>query len=118
MRKILSILVRLCMSVAVLLPTQLEVREAKADEPAMQIDMYLLAGGSNALGEALHNGELTDTHENVGYASKEIMFRFSVQAGYGATDTQVGPEYGMAQALNENGKQSFIFKSAAATSQR
>lgn len=119
MRKLISILVGFCMSFAVLLPMQLGVKEAKAEETATPIDMYLLAGGSNALGESVHNDELTETYENVGYATGATAFadfKWSVQAGYGATDTQVGPEYGMAQALNENGKQSFLFKSAASGS--
>ena len=118
MKKLLSVFVGACMAVAILLPTQLGVKTAKADEPAKKIDMYLLAGGSTALGEALHNGELTDTYENVVYAAGETSyadFKWSVQAGYGATDAQVGPEYGMAQVLNE-GAQAFIFKSAASGS--
>lgn len=118
MRKILSFLVGSCMALAILLPTQLGVKEVKAYDVGQSIDMYLLAGGSNALGQSLHNGELTDTYENVGYASGETAFadfKWSVQAGYGASDTQVGPEYGMAQVLNEGGK-AFIFKSAASDS--
>ena len=121
MRKILSFLVGSCMALAILLPTQLGVKEVKAYDAMPILDMYLIAGGSNALGCSLHNGELTDAYANVGYASGTSSFadfKWSVEAGYGATEAHVGPEYGMAEVLdsvyasNGGDKQAFIFKSA------
>ncbi len=121
MKKIISFVVGLCMAFAFLLPIHAGVKEVKADGSTTPIDMYLIAGESNALGGSLHNGELTDEYTNVGYADTASVssfedFKWSVKAGYGSDDTKVGLEYGMAQALNDsyNGdKKAFIFKSAA-----
>ncbi len=121
MKKIISFVVGLCMAFAVLLPIHAEVKDVKADGATTPIDMYLIAGESNALGSSLHNGKLTDEYTNVGYAdttsaSSFENFKWSVKAGYGSDDTKIGLEYGMAQALNDSysgDKKAFIFKSAA-----
>jgi len=101
------------------------------DEPKGKlIELYLIGGQSNAVGSTEHKGQLTGLYTNVGYAGCcEMMrtgipsgqynlnhFYWEVKAGYGGTTTRVGPEYGMAQVLNEyytGETKAFIFKSAA-----
>lgn len=110
---------------------------AFAEETATlkEIDMYLIAGQSNAAGYS-SAGDLSGKFDNVGYAgqtekklrgtntvstesdflSDSSKYRWSVQAGLGASGSKIGPEYGMAKVLNERytgEKKAFIFKTAA-----
>ena len=97
------------------------------------IDMYLIAGQSNAAGYSYHNGTLTETFSNVGYAGETDLSRhtnvasssnvdsfadyyWEVKAGYGRSSDRIGPEYGIAKELNSSytkDNPAFIFKSAA-----
>lgn len=104
---------------------------------ATPIDMYLIAGQSNAAGYSTKGIDLLDeTFENVGYggevqrnfrtglpsSSKYLTFDkfvWGVRSGLGASSGYVGPEYGIAKAINEqyenqpDGRKAFIFKTAA-----
>lgn len=116
----------------------LPVKSAAAEtSQPIPIDMYLIAGQSNAAGYSTKGfKDLTETFENVGYggevqrnfrtdgnsASSYLefeKFRWEVKAGLGSSGGYVGPEYGMAKAMNEqyanreDGRKAFIFKTAA-----
>ena len=113
---------------------------------ATPIDMYLIAGQSNAAGYSLLSrgySSLTNTtgntvsgtyrnvwyggevnrllsgvaEENNGYSwLRTSTFKKSVTTGYGKTGSHIGPEFGMAEALNSHyagDTKAFIFKSAA-----
>ncbi len=102
-------------------------------EVSKTIDMYLIAGQSNAAGYSYHNNTLDETFENVGYAGETDKkreddtasssnvtwfkdFYWGVKAGYGRSSDRIGPEYGMAKVLNpkySTSNPAFIFKSAA-----
>ena len=107
---------------------------ATAEETSTQvIDMYLIAGQSNAVGYSYHDNMLSQSFSNIGYAGETDKsrhtgtassgnvsafkdFYWEVKAGYGRTNENVGPEYGMAQVLNQYysaDNSAFIFKSAA-----
>lgn len=114
---------------------------ASADTAQAQtkiMDMYLIAGQSNAAGYSPVSGNQTETFENVWYAGQTEKtltganhsdgvnsdftqefgaFRQSVKAGYGATSGKIGPEYGIAQVINDRyageEKSAMIFKTAA-----
>ena len=111
--------------------------QAQESQPT-PIDMYLIAGQSNAAGYSKKGiSELNETFENVGYGGEvQRYFRspgtpssscyldyedfiWGVKAGLGASAGYVGPEYGIAKAINaqyENradGRKAFIFKTAA-----
>lgn len=105
-------------------PTNEEVPKGKL------IELYLIGGQSNAVGSTEHKGQLTGVYKNVGYAGCCEMkrngvpsgqynlqnFYWEVKAGYGGTTAKVGPEYGMAQVLDNyytGETKAFIFKSAA-----
>ncbi|MDE6274796.1 MAG: sialate O-acetylesterase [Clostridiales bacterium] len=103
---------------------------AKAAEKS--IDVYLIAGQSNAAGYSA-KGRLNETFQNVYYAGEVDLWRQgarkgtatqkwltnykkSVTAGYGRTSDYIGPEYGIAKVLNESysaQSPALIFKSAA-----
>lgn len=100
-----------------------------------RIDMYLLAGQSNACGYTPHKNKATKTYENVWYAgmtNKQFIsntaqsgysnieaFDFyyrAVQAGCGMSASHIGPEYGMAKVFNDaynDTTKAFIFKTGA-----
>lgn len=106
---------------------------AKA-ETAKPIDIYLIAGGSNAAGYSVYDNTLGgETFTNVGYggetdklvggnASSSYLsyneFAWDLSKGYGYTNACIGPEYGMgkqlsAEAVYTESAPAFIFKSAA-----
>ncbi len=93
------------------------------------IDMYLIAGQSNAVGYS-NKGSLSGEFTNVWFAGENEKNRRtgattlsiidnyvkSVKAGYGWNSNCIGPEYGMAEILNDyydSENPAFIFKSAA-----
>lgn len=97
------------------------------------IDVYLIAGQSNAAGYSFHNGELNEVFENVWYAAETDRFRngkylgssfiqsfmdfsFDIRSGLGTLPDRIGPEYGMAKVLSPlytEDRPALIFKSAA-----
>ncbi len=97
------------------------------------IDMYLIGGQSNAAGYSSYTDiDVADrqTFENVMYAGETdrrigtnsassnfiTSFATSVRVGLGASNSYIGPEYGMAEVLNEvhdADNKAIIFKSAA-----
>ena len=106
------------------------------DNVAIPVDMYLIAGQSNAAGYSPVYDNETETFENVWYAgmtektlrsdresySSNSMasfasFKRSVKAGLGNNGSRIGPEYGMASVLNEmyadENRKAMIFKTAA-----
>ena len=103
-----------------------------AESTPIPIDMYLIAGQSNAAGYS-SKGSLNETFLNVGYAgavdyymtsnsyaasnlSSFSAYKWSVTAGYGRTSSNIGPEYGIAKTINEHysgTRKAFIFKTAA-----
>lgn len=98
-----------------------------------EIDVYLIAGQSNAAGYSFHDGKFTETFQNIWYAAETDRYRdgsylgsshiesfsefcFEMKAGLGTIPDRIGPEYGMAKVLapyysKEN--PALIFKSAA-----
>ncbi|MDD6994966.1 MAG: sialate O-acetylesterase [Candidatus Borkfalkiaceae bacterium] len=110
---------------------------AKADSSSV-IDMYLIAGQSNAAGYSPILDNSAETFENVWYAGmteKALTgknhsdyvnsdttesfdsYKKSVTAGLGNLTNRIGPEYGIAKTINgmyANGdKKAMIFKTAA-----
>ncbi len=92
------------------------------------IDMYLIGGQSNAAGCSA-KGTLSGVFRNVWFAGETEKnrktgvgtltlikkYRKFVKAGLGITDSFIGPEYGMAEVLNDyydSENPAFIFKSA------
>ena len=116
---------------------------AHASESARTpIDMYLIAGQSNAAGYSTKGfSSLNETFENVGYGGEvQRYFRdttkpsssaylefedfvWGVRSGLGSSAGYVGPEYGIAKAINEqyasmpDGRKAFIFKTVQFTSE-
>ncbi len=83
-----------------------------------EIDVYLIAGQSNAAGYSFHDGKFPEIFPNIWYAAETDKyrngrylgsrclsslsdFRFGVRAGYGTIPNRIGPEYGMAKVLND-----------------
>lgn len=114
----------------VALPTAtLPVQAVTSEEKT--IDMYLIAGQSNAAGYSSKGKKLEGVFENVSYAGEVDRYRANgnaahsyltypfepaVKQGYGRTSAHVGPEYGIAEKLNEKykgGHKALVFKSAA-----
>ncbi|MGN1052245.1 MAG: sialate O-acetylesterase [Candidatus Scatosoma sp.] len=110
--------------------------DVAAEETATPIDMYLIAGQSNAAGYSSKGWtDLKQTFDNVWYGGEtDKAFRTGsygasyltfnsfvrgVRTGLGAKPGFVGPEYGIAEAINSyyenrsDGRKAFIFKSAA-----
>lgn len=114
-----------------------EMTEDKENEKEINsgipIDLYLIGGQSNAGGATNHQNMLKGVFRNVGYAgqvnnqyrtgvssadniSSFDKYYWEVKAGYGELTSRVGPEYGMAKALNDlysKSHRAFIMKSAA-----
>ena len=135
MKKIFASIAAGLLALASFLPV---IGVVRADESSskQKLDMYLIAGQSNAAGYS-HVPSNTETFENVAYAgetdktlcgsnttsaksdflSSFDKYRWSVTAGLGATGAHIGPEYGMAKVLNERyatgDTKAFIFKTAA-----
>ena len=99
------------------------------DKDKNVIDVYLIGGQSNAAGSSrvknlrgnftniMFTGEV-DKNRRTGAASLALIGRYrkSVRTGYGVSTNHIGPEYGMAETLNDyygNGRPALIFKSAA-----
>ena len=99
------------------------------DKDKNVIDVYLIGGQSNAAGSSrvknlrgnftniMFTGEV-DKNRRTGAASLALIGRYrkSVRTGYGVSTNHIGPEYGMAETLNDyygNGRPAIIFKSAA-----
>lgn len=95
------------------------------------IDLYLIAGQSNAAGSSL-KGDLKDSYRNVWFAgevdenrrtgsaslsyfNKSVRYLKMVKPGLGVSVNHIGPEYGMAQIFNDyySDNPVLIFKSAA-----
>ncbi len=102
---------------------------ASAAEP-VPIDMYLIAGQSNAAGystatgisgefsNVMYGGEVNRTLAgDAAYSWLELNdFKDSVTVGYGRQSGYIGPEFGIAETINGNYSEdhkAFIFKSAA-----
>ncbi len=97
------------------------------------IDVYLIAGQSNAAGYSFHDGVLTEVFPNIWYAAETDRYRdgtylgssfiesfedfsFEIKAGLGTLPERIGPEYGMAKVLSplySENNPALIFKSAA-----
>ncbi len=110
---------------------------AEENNASKKLDMYLIAGQSNAAGYSYSNGVSNpETFENVWYAgeadktlcgsntmsaksdylSSFDRYKRQVTVGLGATANHIGPEYGMAKVLNSRyagETKAFIFKTAA-----
>ena len=100
-----------------------------------QLDMYLIAGQSNACGYTPYLNKQTEKFDNVWYAGMtdkqfvsdkqntgfDNLFAFDayfpfVQAGCGTNANFIGPEYGMAKVFNDKYQdqtKAFIFKTGA-----
>lgn len=104
------------------------LNENKADKV---IDLYLIAGQSNAAGSS-NKGNLKETYKNVWFAgevdenrrtgsaslsyfNKKVRYLKAVKPGLGVSASHIGPEYGMAQIFNDyySDNPVLIFKSAA-----
>jgi len=136
-KKAISIVCAAFLSVCTVAIATPKTASANTSEPT-PIDMYLIAGQSNAAGYSSKGFKnLTETFENVGYGGEvQRYFRstttpssscyleyedfiWGVRSGLGASGGYVGPEYGIAKVINgqyENradGRKAFIFKTAA-----
>ena len=107
----------------------LNVRKASAAEPT-PIDMFLIAGQSNAagysaysssdsFGNVMYGGEVDANYVN-GTAAQSLLtfdkFKTKITTGLGRAGGFIGPEFGMAEVLSEYytaDSPAFIFKSAA-----
>ena len=94
-------------------------------------DIYIIAGQSNAAGYSSKGGSLGGVFENISYAGEinvprnggtpaqsclEYPFVEEVTEGLGRTSGYIGPEYGMAEVLNEHysaSRRAMIVKTAA-----
>ena len=115
---------------AVALPAKNVSAQAVTSEEKT-IDMYLIAGQSNAAGYSSKGRKLDGVFENVSYAGEVDRYRTSgaasqsyltypfqpaVKEGFGRATGFVGPEYGIAEKLNDKykgGHKALVFKSAA-----
>lgn len=108
------------------------IKDVSAETQASPLDMYLIAGQSNAVGYST-KGDYSETFENIGYAGAVnhsmssgkyaaenvdsfSEYKWSITAGLGRSSSHIGPEYGMAKILNaqyNQTKKAFIFKSGA-----
>ena len=133
--KIFSFVCALLISISFLLP--ITYANAQTTSELTPIDMYLIAGQSNAVGYSTKGySNLTETFDNVGYggevqryfrtgqasSSKYLefeTFKWQIKAGLGSSAGYVGPEYGIAKVINDqyenrtDGRKAFIFKTAA-----
>ena len=126
-----------CASESVSMSVQAENRATETESKI--VDMYLIAGQSNAAGYSPISDNETETFENVWYAgmTEKVLtgntagsaytksntlssfdsFKKSVTAGLGNETTRIGPEYGIAKTINDmyasSDKQAMIFKTAA-----
>ena len=118
------------LSACITLPTaKLSAQAVTSEEKT--IDMYLLAGQSNAAGYSSKGEPFGGVFENVRYAGEvdrnrlsgrvahsllTFTFEPAVKEGYGYMADCIGPEYGIAETLNDKykgGHKALVFKSAA-----
>ena len=131
--KIFSLACAVCASFGIFSVQNVAKTEAETNNAAQVIDMYLIAGQSNAAGYSFHENQLSEEFTNVWYAGETDKnretgkatssnidsfedFYKKVEAGYGTDSKRFGPEYGIAKVLNEHYTQenpAFIFKTAA-----
>ena len=98
-----------------------------------EIDVYLIAGQSNAAGYSWHDDKLTETFPHIWYAAETDNYRdgsylgsshiesfsefvFGITQGLGTIPDRIGPEYGMAKVFSADYSKdnpALIFKSAA-----
>jgi hypothetical protein len=110
----------------------LMVKTSVSASTSQTVDMYLIAGQSNAAGYS-DKGSLDQTFTNVGYAGevdKQLNnagagvsnvasyseYLWKTTAGLGRTSNHIGPEYGIAKQLNAKytgSTKAFIFKTAS-----
>lgn len=127
-----TILAALCLAAAGFVIGNIPTMEAKALPRAAEaktMDMYLIAGQSNAAGYSVVNGTLTEEYDSIAYAGQidcpingtvgmnDYLDTFSpkVVPSLGRPG-RIGPEYGMARSLSSlysAGRQAMIFKTAA-----
>lgn len=131
-KKMFSVLLGACalLTGAVALPAKNVSAQAVTSEEKT-IDMYLIAGQSNAAGYSNKGRKLEGVFENVSYAGEVDRYRTSgvasqsyltypfqpaVKEGLGRASGFVGPEYGIAEKLDakyKGGHKALVFKSAA-----
>lgn len=129
-----NLLAMLALSSAIAMGCGAASLTASADEatlPEGNVDIYLIAGQSNAVGYS-PKGTENATYENVWYVGdvdrnkdkngaaenmKDVSTYKNVTAGMGKSSDHIGPEYGMAKALNSyyssSNRKALIVKSAA-----
>lgn len=144
-RRILSVLACFVLAVAIILPVSVTSGQSASAQKAelKPIDIYLLAGQSNAAGHTqVYNGNKTqeenaknaqlvsDVFQNVlmagvceptvsggsSYKKLTLASCSPVTSGYGRSSNCIGPEYGMAKELNSkysSSNKAVIFKYAA-----
>ena len=136
MKKIFSFLVLIALLLGLTFgslfgATRVTTANAAEADSGNVIDMYLIAGQSNAVGYS-SKGSLNETFSNIGYAgavdyrlasgiygannsTEYSQFKWSITAGLGKNSGCIGPEYGMAKVFKERigDTKAFIFKSAA-----
>ncbi len=129
--KIKNLLLGVLLTLVFLLPC-FSVKSSVFATTNNTIDVYLIAGQSNAAGYS-NKGSLNGTFNNVGYAGevdKQLNqansgvsnianysnYLWQISAGLGRTSNHIGPEYGIAKKLNASytgNTKAFIFKTAA-----
>lgn len=133
-KKLMALFTACLMMLAIILPVSLGGNDsqetAKAESTGKPIDIFLLAGQSNAAGESYLTGVTNQTFNNVWYAGEagprpysngaelsndsmqitsvnpgngyDVTYPFNpVKLGLGSGTSNVGPEFGMAKYLNE-----------------
>ena len=127
-----STLAALCLAAAGLVIGNLPTTHAKALPQTAEtkaMDIYLIAGQSNAAGYSDHKGTLSEEYDSMMYAGQidcpingntginDHLDTFSTKVVPGlGRPGRIGPEYGMASSLSSLysvGRQAMIFKTAA-----
>ena len=133
MKKTINLLVTILTVFCLLLPcvfVKSAPQKVNAQPSLKPIDIYLIAGQSNAAGYSAKGG-LNETFENIGYAGEidrsidgsvrqSLIANYSdyvwgVTTGLGRTSNHIGPEYGMSKELNgvySGDTKAFIIKTA------
>ena len=123
-KKLTSLIVAFLLIVTLIAPFTARAEKAQASEPLTPVDVYMLMGQSNAAGHTKISNNptlLQDTFPNVlmagvsepdsntgtstpssnqGFTRLTYASLSPVRAGLGRNSNCVGPEYGMAKALN------------------
>ena len=131
-KKICALIVAFSIALAVILPVTLTAKKetAMATDGAKPIDIFIIAGQSNAAGESYTTGVTKETFSNIWYAGEagpkptnngvkitnentivdgvtpgyayDVTYPFNpVTLGLGSKGTSFGPEFGMAKYLND-----------------